>query len=64
MLGTPNRENIASIKMQEAVGGRRVREGIYQFPENMKDCTINVPYFEYVVDRVTWEGNRSGQEST
>jgi hypothetical protein len=41
--------------MQEAVGGRRIREGCYKFPESMKAYTIDVPYYEYIVFREDWE---------
>ena len=51
---TPNVENIASIKMQEAVGGTRISEGIYEFPESMKSFTIPVHYYVYQVTRETW----------
>ena len=53
--GTPNRNNIASIKMQEAVGGKRVKEGCYHFPEDMKEYTTDVPFYEYLVFRSDWE---------
>ena len=51
---TPNQRNLASIKMQEAVGGKRIKEGCYRFPADMKDYTIDVPYFEYIVYRQDW----------
>ncbi len=59
VFASPNQSNIASIKMQEAVGAKKVAEGIYQFPESMKEWTCDVPYYEYVVDRATWETKRS-----
>ena len=51
---TPNRGNLASIRLQESVGGRRTGEGVHRFPENMKDGTCDVPYFEYTVFREAW----------
>ena len=51
----PNRNNIASIKMQEAVGGIRVGEETYRFPEHMKDYTCDVPLYNYTVTRENWE---------
>lgn len=48
---TPNRKNIASQRMQEKIGGRRVGEGVYRFPEKMRDYTEDVHYYEYVVYR-------------
>lgn len=52
---TPNRNNIASQKMQEAVGGRRVGEGVFEFPESTRDYTVDVPHYIYEVTRETWE---------
>ena len=49
--GTPNVHNIASIKMQEAVGGVRVGEGTTEFPESMKAITRPVHYYLYRVYR-------------
>ena len=34
---TPNVNNAASIKMQEAVGGARMSENVHHFPESMRD---------------------------
>ena len=56
---TPNVENVASIKMQESVGGVRVGEDVYQFPESMRDYTSSVHHYIYRVNRVDWEGERS-----
>jgi len=53
---TPNVNNQASIKMQEAVGGRRTGEGVHCFPESMKDYTTDVPYLVYTVFREDWSG--------
>jgi len=52
---TPNVKNIASIKMQEAVGGVRVGEQIFEFPEAMRNRTIPVPHYIYHVYRENWE---------
>lgn len=51
----PNRNNIASVKMQEAVGGVRIAEGTHTFPEHLKDFTCDVPFYTYTVTRQTWE---------
>lgn len=59
ILATPNQLNIASVKMQEAVGAKRVGDGCHQFPDNMKSFTCDVPYFEYEVRREDWETGRS-----
>ena len=53
--GTPNVANIASIKMQEAVGGVRVSEKLYEFPDHMRDYTQPVKAFIYHVRREDWE---------
>jgi len=58
---TPNVDNIASIKMQEAAGAVRVGEAVYQFPESMRDYTTPVHHYFYRVDRADWEQNRISQ---
>ncbi len=55
---TPNRNNIASQKMQEAVGGKVVNEGIYHFPESMRSQTVEVPYVVYLLTRKEWQHRR------
>jgi RimJ/RimL family protein N-acetyltransferase len=55
VAATPNVENIASIKMQQAVGGVRVGEGVYEFPEAMRDFTTPVHHYVYHVYRADWE---------
>jgi RimJ/RimL family protein N-acetyltransferase len=52
---TPNVDNIASIKMQQAVGGVRVGEQVYEFPESMRDYTAPVHHYIYRVYRKDWE---------
>ena len=59
--GGPNRRNIASIKMQEAVGGVRVSEGVYEFPADAPGETEDVPYYVYRVFREGWEKRRAGE---
>jgi RimJ/RimL family protein N-acetyltransferase len=51
---TPTISNIASIKMQEAVGGVRVGEAVYEFPESMRDFTTPVHHYIYRVTRQSW----------
>lgn len=48
---TPNKENIASIKMQEAVGGVRIGAGSTEFPPSMQAYTRPVHYYIYRVYR-------------
>ena len=56
---TPNKKNIASQKMQEAVGGKRVSEELYRFPEKMRDYTCDIPLYIYHVFREDWEKRKS-----
>ena len=55
---TPNVDNIASVKMQKAIGGVCVGEDVYQFPESMQDYTMPVHNYIYRVQRADWERNR------
>ena len=59
---TPNVENIASIRMQEAVGGVRVGEDLYEFPPEKRDFTCPVHYYIYQVHRAAWEKSRTRDE--
>lgn len=52
---TPNVNNMASIKMQETVGGIRVGETTYYFPESMQSYTAPVHHYIYRVSRIDWE---------
>ncbi len=51
---TPNVDNVASIKMQEAVGGKRVGESVYEFPLSMQGYTTPVHSVTYRVTRADW----------
>jgi len=51
---SPNVNNPASIKMQEAVGGIRIREETYTFPDSLQAYTTPVHCYIYRVDRLTW----------
>lgn len=51
---TPNVNNLASIKMQEAVGGVRVGEETSKFPESMQAYTTPVPHYVYHVYHQGW----------
>lgn len=48
---TPNVNNIASIKMQEAVGGVRIGESIFPVPPDMQDDRTPVHHYIYRVYR-------------
>jgi RimJ/RimL family protein N-acetyltransferase len=52
---TPNVNNVGSIKMQEAAGAVRAGEGVFEFPESMRDYTTPVQHYIYRVYRVDWE---------
>ena len=52
---TPNKINIASQRMQEKVGGKRVGEHTYRFPEEMRAYTVDVESYIYKVFREDWE---------
>lgn len=51
---TPNVENIASIRMQQAVGGVQVGESTYEFPPEMRAFTCPVHCYIYQVRREDW----------
>ena len=57
---SPNVGNVASIKMQESVGGVRVGEQVYEFPESMRDYTTPVHCYIYHVYRKDWEREQRG----
>lgn len=52
---SPNVGNTASIKMQEAVGGVRINEAVFEFPEKMRDYTAPVHHYVYRVERGNWK---------
>ena len=52
---SPNVGNIASIKMQEAVGGVCIGESIYEFPESKREYTTPVHHYIYRVSRENWQ---------
>lgn len=52
---TPNTANLASIKMQEAVGGICIGEKRYEFPESMRSYTSPVKSSIYRVYRKDWQ---------
>ncbi len=51
---TPNIENAASIKMQEAVGLMRISESVHLFPEHMQSYTTPVHHYIYQINRADW----------
>ena len=52
---TPNILNEASIRIQEAIGGKRVGEAVYEFPETMREFTSPVHHYIYRISREEWE---------
>jgi [ribosomal protein S5]-alanine N-acetyltransferase len=51
---TPNVNNVASIKMQEAVRGVLIGEATDHFPEAMQSFTTPVHHYIYRVSRSDW----------
>lgn len=58
VVGFPNVENIASIKMQAAAGAVRTGEDVYEFPESMQEYTTPVHCYIYKITRAEWERQR------
>jgi ribosomal-protein-alanine N-acetyltransferase len=52
---SPNVSNMASIKMQEAVGGICVCEKVHEFPDHTRDYTQKVHAYIYHVRREDWK---------
>ncbi|MCX6092835.1 MAG: GNAT family protein [Candidatus Bipolaricaulota bacterium] len=59
--GTPNIANMASIRMQESAGMRRVGRGVSEFPASMQAFTAPVPHFVYEITREEWKRRMHGQ---
>lgn len=59
--GTPNVANIASIKMQEAVGAVRVGEDTFHFPKAKGAFTAPVHHYIYLLTRATWQQRGGAQ---
>ncbi len=53
--GSPNKLNIASHKMQEYVGAKRVGEYLYEAPKDSKIPRTDVHAYIYIVSREDWE---------
>lgn len=51
---SPNKKNKASLKMQEACGGVKVRENVYHFPESMRNYTEDVHSVIYHIYKKKW----------
>jgi len=56
--GTPSIANLASIRMQESAGMRRVGEGLSTFPSEMREFTVPVQHVVYEVSREEWQHRR------
>lgn len=61
---TPAVQNEASIRIQEAIGGKRVGEAVFEFPEMMQDFTAPIHHYIYRIDRETWEHLQKRDDST
>jgi RimJ/RimL family protein N-acetyltransferase len=53
--GSPNVANVASIRMQESAGMKRVGQGLSEFPPSMRAFTEAVPHYVYEISRGEWE---------
>jgi RimJ/RimL family protein N-acetyltransferase len=60
--GTPNVENVASIKMQESAGAVRVGQGVHHFPASLSDYTTPVHYYVYQVRRADWQSRHAAEQ--
>lgn len=57
---TPNVDNQAAIKLYEATGAQRVSEGVYHFPDSMREYTAPVHHYVYRLDRADWHRTALG----
>lgn len=56
IVTTPNVDNAAAIRLYEAAGAVRAGEGVYEFPEAMRDFTTPVHSYMYRLSRLDWQG--------
>jgi len=56
---TPNMGNMASIKIQEAVGLVRIGKAVHRFPEHMQSYTTPVHHYVYRLNRADWKQSRT-----
>lgn len=52
--GTPNRANLASVRMQRGSGMEIVDEGVFEPNLSFDPSAIAVPYFTFQVTRLQW----------
>lgn len=55
--GTPSKDNLASQKLFEAVGCKRMGEDVYEFPEHMKHYTNSISFYIYICTKKQWREN-------
>lgn len=60
---SPNVNNIASIKMQEACAGTLVRQEVYHFPSHMSSYTEDVDSLTFHIHKTDWL-DRFGKDSS
>lgn len=53
--GTPNKNNLRSIKMQEKCNMKKTGEQFYEFPDNMKEYTKSIHTLTYRISREEWK---------
>ena len=49
--GSPNKKNIASIRMQKSIGAKKISKSVYHFPESMRSYTEDVHCVIYYICR-------------
>jgi RimJ/RimL family protein N-acetyltransferase len=59
--GTPNIGNVASIRLQESAGMKRVGQGVFEFPDPLRLPTTAVPFYVYEITRREWEVRRAAR---
>jgi len=59
--GTPNRDNLASVRMQMGAGMVKVDEGVFESHLNMQPDTASVPYYKLQITREQWQSRREMQ---
>ena len=61
--GTPNRANIASVRMQLGSGMVKVGEGVFSNHTSTHPGAVPVPYFRLQITREQWEARQDTPSS-
>ena len=65
--GTPNRANIASVRMQQGAGMVKVDEGVFEPNLTLHPDAVPVPYYKLQITRERWlsrHDNRSNNQQS